>query len=166
MESITVPATLDSLASISDFITRAAVQAGLDDHASWQTQLAVDEAATNIIQHGYDPEAPGQIQLAWRIEGNEFVVTLHDRGRRFNPDDVTAPDINSPLDEREVGGLGIYLMSRLMDSVQFEFDDQDGNLLIMKKRIASPSGQVQIFELSGRLDAVNTTAALEHVQAA
>ena len=166
MEALTVPATLDSLASISDFITSAASQAGLDDHTSWQVQLAVDEAATNIIQHGYDQEKSGEIGLSWRVEEGAFVVTLRDRGRRFDPTGVTAPDLSSPLDERQVGGLGIYLMGRLMDSVEFGFDDQQGNLLIMTKRIEPAAEDVQIFEISGRLDAVSTPAALAQAQAA
>src|SRR5512144_762670 len=110
MESLTVSATLDSLATISAFITDATARSGLDDHAAWQVQLAVDEASTNIIQHGYDEAAPGEIQLAWEIHGDELIVTLRDRGRSFNPDDVPAPDISSPLEERQAGGLGLYLM--------------------------------------------------------
>ncbi|MFN8476651.1 MAG: ATP-binding protein [Kouleothrix sp.] len=65
MEMLTVPATLDALAHISASITDATcARAGLDEHAAWQVQLAVDEAATNIIQHGYPAETPGNIDLA------------------------------------------------------------------------------------------------------
>src|SRR5262245_28888945 len=154
MESITVPATLDSLALISEFITNATTHVGLDDHAAWQVQLAVDEAATNIIQHGYEDAKRGDIELAWRLDGDELVVTLRDYGRRFNPDDVPAPDITSPLEERQAGGLGLYIMSRLMDTVRFDFDDAQGNLLTMVKRVVGQSSAVRVFELSGRLDAV------------
>jgi serine/threonine-protein kinase RsbW len=166
MESITVPATLDSLALISDFIADATARAGLDDHSAWQVQLAVDEAATNVIQHGYSDAARGDIELAWRIDGDQLVVTLRDRGRRFNPDDVPAPDITSPLEERQAGGLGLYIMSRLMDAVRFDFDDAAGNLLTMVKHIEAEVGSVRIFELSGRLDAVRTDAAIEQVHEA
>ena len=69
MESLTVPANLDSLATISVFITDATSRAGLDDHAAWQVQLAVDEASTNIIQHGYSDTSPGEIELTWRVDG-------------------------------------------------------------------------------------------------
>ncbi len=160
MESLTVPVTLDSLARISAFITDATTRAGLDDHSAWQVQLAVDEAATNIIQHGYDLDAPGDIDLWWRVDGDQLIVSLRDRGRRFNPDDVPAPDITSPLDERQAGGLGLYLMGRLMDSVGFEFDDVQGNLLTMTKRIAAPAAPAEVFELAGRLDAVSTQPAI------
>jgi serine/threonine-protein kinase RsbW len=166
MESLTVSATLDSLATISAFITDATARAGLDDHAAWQVQLAVDEASTNIIQHGYDEAAPGEIELTWRVEGDQLIVTLLDRGRSFNPDDVPAPDITSPLEERQAGGLGLFLMGRLMDSVEFEFDDLQGNLLKMTKRIGAADTPAQIFELAGRLDAVGSQAAIARVYAA
>jgi serine/threonine-protein kinase RsbW len=166
MESITLPGTLDSLAKISDFITDATTRAGLDDHAAWQVQLAVDEAATNIIQHGYEDVARGDIELAWYVDGDQLVVTLRDYGRRFNPDDVPAPDITSPLEERQAGGLGLYIMSRLMDTVRFDFDDAQGNLLTMAKHIGAAPPTVRIFELAGRLDAVRTDAAIAQVHEA
>ncbi|HEU5101687.1 MAG TPA: anti-sigma factor antagonist [Roseiflexaceae bacterium] len=166
MESLTVPATLDSLATISAFITDATARAGMDDHAAWQVQLAVDEASTNIIQHGYDEAAPGEIQLAWQVEGDALIVSLRDRGRSFNPEDVPAPDISSPLEERQSGGLGLYLMGRLMDSVEFEFDEANGNLLKMVKHIRAAEAPAQIFELAGRLDAVSSQAAIARVYAA
>ena len=166
MKSITVPATLDSLALISEFITDATVQARLDDHAAWQVQLAVDEAATNIIQHGYTPADAGEIDLSWRVDNDQLIVMLRDRGRSFNPDDVPAPDISSPLEERQAGGLGLYIMHRLMDSVRFDFDDQQGNLLTMTKQVGALAESAQVFELRGRLDAIRTEAALAQVQAA
>jgi len=166
MESLTVPANLDALATISTFITDATSRAGLDDHASWQVQLAVDEASTNIIQHGYSEASPGEIELTWRVDGPDLIVTLRDRGRRFNPHDVPAPDISSPLEERQAGGLGLYLMGRLMDSVEFEFDDENGNLLKMTKRIGATGAPAQIFDLAGRLDAVSSQAAIARVYAA
>ena len=84
MESITVPATLDSLATISQFITDATTRVGLDEHAAWQVQLAVDEAATNIIQHGYN-QAPDQTIVdttlwnpSWADAAGKIVSTLAD----------------------------------------------------------------------------------------
>jgi serine/threonine-protein kinase RsbW len=171
MQRLILPATLDSLARISQFIEEATAQAGLDDHAAWQVQLAVDEAATNIIQHGYAPGAAGTVELGWEIAGDELIVTLRDHGRGFNPDDVPPPDIESPLEERQPGGLGLYLMGRLMDDVQFQFDAANGNLLTMIKRLsgaphppADPT--ISVFELSGRLDAISTDEALRPVRAA
>lgn len=166
MDSITVPATLDSLARISDFVTDAAARAGLDDHAVWQVQLAVDEAATNIIQHGYDPGTPGDIELSWKVDGVQFAVTLRDHGRQFDPTGLPAPDITASLEERQPGGLGVYLMGRLMDTVRFQHDERRGNMLTMTKRIGPAAGPARIFQLSGRLDAVGTGSAIAQVHSA
>jgi serine/threonine-protein kinase RsbW len=168
MESLTIPATLESLAQISAFVNEASQRAGLDVHTAWQVELAVDEAATNIIQHGYDPDRPGIIELTWRIEDGRLVITLRDYGRRFNPDDVPPPDVSSPLEERQPGGLGLYLMNRLMDQVRFDFDDTNGNLLTMVKYIIQPRVSVEVREfcLSGRLDAVGAASALAPVHQA
>ncbi len=166
MEAIIVPATLDSLARISDFIVDAATRAGLDEHTSWQVQLAVDEAATNVIQHGYSDGLPGEIELSWRVDGVQFAVTLRDQGRRFDPTTIPKPDISSALEERQPGGLGIYLMHRLMDTVRFDYSEERGNTLTMSKRIGPAVAPARVFNLSGRLDAMSTAAALAQVRTA
>jgi anti-anti-sigma factor len=91
------------------------------------------------------------------VEGNRFIMTLHDKGRSFDPNEVPTPDIQSPLEERQAGGLGIYLMTRLMDEVRFDFDPQQGNLLTMVKYITPASrDDVVILPLKGRVDAVTS----------
>jgi serine/threonine-protein kinase RsbW len=155
MDSITLSADLDALAKISAFVTEAAELAGLDERATWQVQLAVDEAATNVIQHAYDPSTSGDLTLTWRCEANKFILALRDYGRQFDPGSIPEPDINSPLEERQVGGLGLYLITRLMDEVRFDFNPQGGNLLTMVKYIsASPRDDVVVMPIKGRVDAV------------
>jgi anti-anti-sigma factor len=155
MDSITLTADIDALAEISAFITTAADTAGLDERATWQLQLAVDEAATNVIQHAYDPDEPGDITLSWRCENDRFIVTLRDYGRQFDPQQVPPPDVSSSLEDRQVGGLGLYLITRLMDEVRFEFHPQSGNLLTMIKQIQpSLRNEAVILPLEGRIDAV------------
>lgn len=154
MQTLTLTANVDALAQISAFITDAAEQVGLDERATWQVQLAVDEAVTNIIQHAYDLDAPGDITLSWQAEGGRLVVTLRDYGRQFDPQDVPLPDLESPLEERQVGGLGIYLITRLMDEVRFDFDPHAGNLLTMVKYItANTPDDVLVLPIEGRVDA-------------
>jgi serine/threonine-protein kinase RsbW len=166
METITLPATLDSLALISEFVINSTSQAGLDERTAWQVQLAVDEAATNIIQHSYDSTGNGTIELTWWRDGDFYVISLRDFGRPFDPSEVPAPDVTSPLEDRQAGGLGLFLMSRLMDDVSFSFSEQEGNLLVMRKRIGSTATDVRIFTLSGRLDAIGTEAAIQDVDKA
>lgn len=155
MDTITLPADLDALARISAFVTEAAERAGLDERATWQVQLAVDEAATNVIQHAYDVDTPGDLTLGWRCEDNKFIVTLRDYGRQFDPGSIPEPDITSPLEDRQVGGLGLYLITRLMDEVRFDFNPQGGNLLTMIKYIDAVRGDAVVaMPIRGRVDAV------------
>ncbi|PDW04575.1 anti-sigma factor antagonist [Candidatus Viridilinea mediisalina] len=166
MDSITLTADLDALAQISAFITEAAELAGLDERATWQVQLAVDEAATNVIQHAYDPDHPGDLTLSWQSDEQRFVIVLRDYGRHFDPHNVPAPDINSSIEERQVGGLGIYLITRLMDEVRFDFNPNGGNLLTMVKYIASgPRDDVVIMPIQGRVDAVTAPQLTRDVHA-
>ncbi|NJK81759.1 MAG: anti-sigma factor antagonist [Chloroflexaceae bacterium] len=156
METMILSANLDALAQISLFIADAAEYVGLDDRTTWQIQLAVDEAATNIIQYAYDPDCPGHITLSWQRNDNAFTVTLQDTGRGFDPDEVPPPDLLSPLEERQVGGLGIYLMTRLMDEVHFHFDPQYGNVLTMVKYLTvDETDDTAVLPINGRLDASN-----------
>ncbi len=157
METLTLIADLDALAKISAFITSAAEQSGLDERATWQVQLAVDEAATNIIQHAYDIDAPGEMSVSWGSETNRFMIVLRDQGRQFDPDAVPAPDLQSSLEDRQVGGLGIYLITRLMDEVRFDFHPQQGNLLTMVKYITSaPRDDLAEMAINGRVDAMTS----------
>lgn len=157
MEILTLSANLDALAYVSAFITTGAERSGLDERATWQVQLAVDEAATNIVQHAYEGTEPGTFTITWEVQDNRFIVTLRDHGRSFDPQEVPTPDILSPLEERQVGGLGIYLMTRLMDEVRFDFDPQDGNFLTMVKYItATTRDDVVVMPLVGRVDAVTS----------
>jgi anti-anti-sigma factor len=156
-ETLTLTASLDALAHISAFVTAAAEQCGLDERATWQVQLAVDEAATNVIQHAYDADHPGDLSVTCSCSETRFTVVLRDNGRQFDPAEVPLPDITSPLAERQVGGLGIYLITRLMDEVRFEFVPQGGNMLTMVKYLvgAPPDQGVVVIPLSGRIDAVS-----------
>src|SRR5690606_6969775 len=86
---------------------------------------------------------------------NRFIVSLRDSGKSFDPASVPPPDITSPLEERQVGGLGLYLITRLMAEVRFEFHPQQGNVLTTVKYITSgPRDDAVVMPISGRVDAV------------
>ncbi len=146
---LTVQASLDALATISDFVVEQARAAGMDEHAVWEVQLAVDEATTNVIQHGYS-EIGGQIKVVVNVSGDEFQVRIYDRGKRFDSATVPEPDLTSPLEERRTGGLGLYLMRTLMEQVEFRFHEGE-NMVAMTKRIKPTDPRVVTF--AGRIDA-------------
>jgi serine/threonine-protein kinase RsbW len=97
---------------------------------------AVDEAATNIIVHGYRGE-PGTIDLTAELVGDDIVVTLEDRAPVFDPTAVPAPDLTIHPRDRRPGGMGVYLMRRAMDSIRHEPRPGGGNILTLtRSRVA------------------------------
>lgn len=133
-QTLAFPGRFDSLAAISEFVARAAQAAGLDARAVYQVELAVDEACSNIVQHAYGGEGHGDIEVTCRISSDGLTVMLRDYGRPFDPTGVAPPDLHASLEDRDLGGLGLYFMRQLMDEVHFEFTLDSGNLLTMVKR--------------------------------
>lgn len=98
----------------------------------FEVQTAVDEACTNIIKYAYS-EVGGIITITCEMQDNDFIVTVRDEGKPFDPSSVLPPDLEADLDKRRIGGLGIYLMRKLMDDVIYSFDAKKGNSLVMRK---------------------------------
>ncbi len=131
---LTVDSRLKNLATIADFVVEAAQAADLNEKATFEVQMAVDEACTNVIKHSYRGEENGKIALCCRRAEDNFVVTIRDYGQPFDPGAIPPPDTTCGLAERCNGGLGLYFMRRLMDEVCFHFDTE-GNELTMIKSI-------------------------------
>jgi len=122
----------ENLAHIGDWIMEVSQTCGLDEEDAFQVQLAVDEACTNVIEHAYEGQG-GPMELQCRREGPDLRVTIRDLGRPFDPSAVRQPDLDAPLRDRQIGGLGLLFMHTLMDQVQFTFDKDEGNTLVMVK---------------------------------
>ncbi len=123
-----------NLAKISDFISQAAVKAGLDDRAIYAVQMAVDEACCNIIEHAYGGEGIGQIRLLYNIQADGLQVIIYNHGAPFDPSQVAELDTQAPLSERKGRGMGLFFIRRLVDSVEFKFGTPQGHQLILFKR--------------------------------
>lgn len=128
------PGRFASLDAIRRFAAQAAREAGLNDDEIYAVQLAVDEACSNIIEHGYGGEERGEIECQCTIEPDRFIVTIQDQGARFDPTQATEPDVHCELEKRPIGGLGLYLIRRLMDDVEFETSERGNTLRLIKRR--------------------------------
>lgn len=160
MVELQLSGVLSSLGQLCAFAYQTAIDAGLNEHTAWEVELAVDEAATNIIQHAYPNGTEGPMRIVCGREQNQFVVSLFDRGVPFDPKTVPAPDLTSSIDQREAGGLGIYLIGRMMDSVQFNHNPETGeNELRMSKTVGTKlPNDVRIVPVQGRIDATAAPA--------
>jgi anti-sigma regulatory factor (Ser/Thr protein kinase) len=120
---ITVPATLESLGRLRAFVREAAERAGVDARRAYGLQLALDEIATNVVSYGYGPSRTDAV-LGVRAEivGGSLVVTLEDWGAPFDPRTRKLPgadELSRPLEEREMGGLGILLAIQGVDRFDY-----------------------------------------------
>lgn len=131
---LTVKSDLANLEQVADFVTGAALLLGLDEEQAFQVQMATDEACANIIEHAYGCGVEGEIHIRCQLEGDCFAVTIRDRGASFDPDSIPEPDLTCPLEDRPIGGLGLYFMRKLMDCVHFRCLPGEGNELRMYKR--------------------------------
>lgn len=127
------PGRFDSLVKIVDFVSTAAVAAGLDKRSVDAVQLAVDEACSNIIEHAYGGEEHGEIQCTCQIIPGRLTVSLRDFGAPFDPTCIPEPNLCNDIEKRTEGGLGLFLMRQLMDEIHFRFHPQLGNVLTMVK---------------------------------
>lgn len=160
----TFPARLDQLSVIGDMVTAVARQLHMGDRDVFAVQMAVDEAATNIIMHGYAGRPDGVLRVSCWQEGCDLLIQLRDRGRQFDPDEVPEPDLHTALEDRQEGGLGIFLMRRMMDRVDF-IREGDENVLTMARRCTPSAGLAAGTALvtpKGRIDAT-TSAQLERM---
>ena len=129
-----VDARLENLAAIRAFIEEACARAGAPHSACFDLKLAVDEACTNIIEHGYAGGEAGSIAIACEATGNGVRVTIVDFGRAFDPAVAPAPDLSAGWEDRAVGGLGWHLIRRSVDEVDYGPNPGGGNRLTLVKR--------------------------------
>ena len=134
MHTATFLARFDNLELIGDLAEQAAREAGFDENEVYEVNLAVNEAATNIIEHAYGGKGKGEIRITYQIVPDYLVLRLYDRGIPFDPHMIEQPKLHLKLEELTPRGLGLYWMRKLMDDVQFEFSPEQGNILTMKKR--------------------------------
>jgi putative intracellular protease/amidase/anti-sigma regulatory factor (Ser/Thr protein kinase) len=135
VQSLTFPAAPESLATIGAAVLVAARAAGLDLRAAYRLRQAVDELATNAIAHGSAGAEPGWIDLHTEADETTLRVVLEDTGVPFDPRTVPPPrDLGLPAEERQMGGLGIYLALGGVDSFRYEREGgRNRNILVMDR---------------------------------
>jgi anti-sigma regulatory factor (Ser/Thr protein kinase) len=117
MPTLTLLAQVKSLAQWLQFIAGCAQAQGLPPKRIRDLELAAEEALVNVCHYAY-PASSGEVEVTCRLEAeHRFVIEIVDRGVPFDPLSLAAPDLTSDLAERQVGGLGVFLMRQLMDEV-------------------------------------------------
>ena len=122
------------VARLQDQLETFARQHGLAARLLHDVQLALEEHLTNVFSYGYDDTLEHQIKVRVHLTLPELRVEVEDDGNPFNPLEWLAPDIAKPIEERPMGGLGIHMMRKSLDGMEYRRADGK-NILVMIKRV-------------------------------
>lgn len=116
-----IAAEYKHLIEMGHFILEIAFQAGFSEDDAYKIQLAVDEACSNIIEHAYGGGSKeNNICCVCKILTDKLKIELYDNGASFNPNNVPSPNLSTKLEDRDKGGLGLFLIRQIMDFVEFQ----------------------------------------------
>jgi serine/threonine-protein kinase RsbW len=116
---MTIPSRTEFLSVVREATRRFGELAGFDRGQAEQLALAVDEAATNVIEHAYGGSADRRVEVRYAEAGPDLRIEVVDDGRGVDPRDVPTVDLRRYASERRKGGLGMHLMGQIMDAVSF-----------------------------------------------
>ncbi|MCP5063761.1 MAG: ATP-binding protein [Ignavibacteriae bacterium] len=128
----TFKSSTDNLSSIRDFVKSTAQQVGFSKDISGNIILAVDEAVTNVIKHAYKYSEEGKILVSISFIKNKFSVSISDKGTHFNSKLIKDPDLEEYYKQKRVGGLGMFLMKKLMDDVKYSQPQNRNKVTLIK----------------------------------
>ncbi|MBI2378352.1 MAG: anti-sigma regulatory factor [Deltaproteobacteria bacterium] len=136
MEPLTLPGNLDSLTAVRDYVKTAAQAAGLDKKVTYRLVLAVDEVATNVVVHGYEEAGlSGPVTISADLSSTALTLVLEDTGIEYDDTRRAAPkDLDKPIEEREIGGLGVFLAVEGVDEYTYQrIDGKNRRTFVMKR---------------------------------
>lgn len=133
-KEIRISNDLNEIGVLATFIEELGEELSLSAETTMNINLALEEAIANIIMYAYPPEEQHSILLRVTATEKQLIFLLTDKGASFDPTQVDDVDITLPIEERPVGGLGIFLIRSIMNEISYQRIDNE-NQLIMKKDI-------------------------------
>ncbi len=134
-QDLVITNDLATLAQVRDLVANAVKKGGFTPQYLNRLQIAVDEAVTNIIEHGYDgkPRGAAHIQISASVSPDEFRMVVIDQGTAFDPNTLGDVEIDQHVAAGQAGGLGVFLMRRIMDVVDYHYETGKRNRLLLVK---------------------------------
>jgi anti-sigma regulatory factor (Ser/Thr protein kinase) len=121
------------IAPLSRIVDAMGQKHGVPAEALYAVNLALDEILTNVISYGYSDQGEHEILVRLDLEAGEFTAEIEDDAQPFNPLAAAAPDVEAPLHEKPIGGLGIHLAKTMMDGIAYRREGEK-NILTMTKK--------------------------------
>lgn len=134
MKELTLDATVENIPVVTDFVNEQMDALGCSVKVQMQIDVAIDELFSNIARYAYNPDVgPATVRVELTEEPLSVVVTFVDNGVPYDPLKRGDPDTTLSAEEREIGGLGVYMVKKSMDAVAYEYKDGQNVLKITKK---------------------------------
>lgn len=134
MKELTIAATIENIETVTDFVNEQLEAYDCPMKAQMQIDIAIDELFGNIAHYAYNPEVgSATVRVEVVEEPLSVVITFIDNGVPYDPLKKEDPNTTLSADEREIGGLGIFMVKKTMDDVIYEYKDGQNRLTIVKK---------------------------------
>lgn len=133
MKELTIDATAANIPAVTDFVNEQLETHGCSMKVQMQIDIAIDELFGNIAHYAYDPDVgPATVRVDLIEKPLSVVITFMDNGVPYDPLKKEDPDTTLSAEERQIGGLGIYMVKKSMDAVEYEYKDGQNILKITK----------------------------------
>ena len=133
-KEIVINNQIEELERLAVFVEEVAEELGLDPELTMNLNLALEEVVSNVILYAYPREMGEKITIMAQCDSHNLVFTITDKGKEFDPTQVEEADITLSAEDREIGGLGIYIVKNIMNEVTYQRLDGK-NILTLKKTI-------------------------------
>ena len=135
MKELTVTAALENIETVTDFVNEQLEALDCPMKAQMQIDVAIDELFSNIAHYAYNPEiGKATVRVEVAEDPMAVIITFIDNGMPYDPLKKEDPDVTLSLEERQIGGLGIYMVKKTMDDITYEYKDGQ-NILAIKKKL-------------------------------
>ncbi len=128
---------LAEIATVTDVLEAFALSNGVPETITWRFQLALEELLRNVIAHAYADNEDHRIDVSLRCLQTVFTATITDDGIPFNPLHAESPDLSEALDDREIGGLGIHLARKVVEEIDYAWEDGK-NVVTLRSQLDPP----------------------------
>lgn len=118
--TLTLKNDVSELERVASFISALCLRNSIPPDTEYDLNLALDEIVANVARYAYPDGGEHQFSVQVTLNKEEFLARIEDDGVEFNPTEYPVPDLDSPLEERKAGGLGIYLVRQIMTSVEYQ----------------------------------------------
>ena len=135
MSKIRLQAKIENLERLMQFVSACAKEKGFTSKRIKEIELATEEALVNIFNYSY-PEHAGEVEVRCKVENDtRFIIEILDTGIPFNIHSISEPDLTENISNRKIGGLGIFLMRKMVEEVQYHRDEENNILTLIIHKV-------------------------------